>query len=97
MIKGFITVRLSASNPTQTGAIAMSIARQDLERSDIGATVLVGSEPAQVAGSAVNFVSHPGDIVTLLGSVVSKLGLFVQIVDQAAKVRMRTRYEAKLP
>jgi hypothetical protein len=94
MIKGFITVRLSTSDSTQTGAIAMSIARQDIERSDIATvTALAGSEPVQVMGAAVDFVSHPGDIVTLLGGVVSKLAVFVQVVDQAAKVSVRTRYE----
>jgi hypothetical protein len=94
MIKGFITVQLSASDSTRAGAIA----RQDIERSDITTvTALAGSKPAQAVGAAVNFVSHPGDIVTSLGSVVSKLAVCVQIVDQAAKVSVRTWYETRFP
>jgi hypothetical protein len=69
----------------------MSIVRQDIERSDIPAVTAAGdSRPAQVFGAAVTFVSQPGDIVTLLESVISKLDLFVRIVDQAATVSMRT-------
>jgi hypothetical protein len=95
-IKGFITVRLSTSDPNQAGAIAMSNARQDIEQSDIAAVaVAADSRPAQTAGAAVNFVSQPGDIVTSLESVISKLSLFVQIVDQAAKVSMQTRCDGK--
>jgi hypothetical protein len=90
-IKGLITVRLTASDSAQAGAIATSIARQDIERSDIATvTALADSRPAQVIGTSVNFLSQPGDIVTLLESVVSKLGLFVRIVDQAAKVSVCT-------
>jgi len=68
----------------------MSIVRQDIERSDISAAG--DSRPAQVFGAAVTFVSQPGDIVTLLESVISKLDLFVRIVDQ---VSMRTRCDRK--
>ncbi|KIM73366.1 hypothetical protein PILCRDRAFT_728873 [Piloderma croceum F 1598] len=86
-INGLITVRLSTSDPTLAGAIAMSTVRQDIERSDILAVTAAGdSRPAQVFGAAVTFVSQPGDIVTLLESVISKLDLFVRIVDQAATV-----------
>ena len=91
-IKGFITVRLSTSDPTRAGAIAISNAQQDIERGDItGFTGLADSEPARVVGAAVNVVTNPGDIVTLLESVVSKLDVFVRIVDRAAKVNLRTR------
>jgi hypothetical protein len=67
MIKGLITVRLSTSDPTQAGAIAMSTVQQDIERSDILAVTAAGdSGPAQVFGPGVTFVSQPVDIVTLL-------------------------------
>ena len=83
-IKGSITVRLTASDPTQAGSIAISNARRDIERSDIAK--FPESEPIQVVETAVNVVSQSRDIVTALGSVVSKLDLFVRIVDQAATV-----------
>jgi hypothetical protein len=76
----------------------MSIVRQDIERSDIPAVTAAGdSRPAQVFGAAVTFVSQPGDIVTLLESVISKLDLFVRIVDQTATVSMRIRCDRKYP
>jgi hypothetical protein len=89
-IKGLITVQLSTSDPTQTGSIAISNARRDIERGDIAK--LPESEPIQAIGTSVNVVSQSGDIVTALGSVVSKLDLFVRIVDQAATVSARWRY-----
>jgi hypothetical protein len=89
-IKGFLTVRLNTSDPTQTGSIAVSNARRDIERSDIAK--LSESEPIQVIKTAVNVVPQPGEIVTALGNVVSKLDLFVRIVDDAAKVSVRWRY-----
>jgi hypothetical protein len=76
----------------------MSIVPQDIERSDILAVTAAGdSGPAQVIGAAVTFVSQPRDIVTLLESVISKLNLFVRIVDRAAMVSMRTRCDRKYP
>ena len=93
-IIGLISVRLSTSDPAQAGAMAISNAQQDIKRGDIAKfTGLADSEPARVVGAAVDIVAHPGNIVTSLESVVSKLGVFVRIVDQAAKVSRWTRYE----
>lgn len=92
-IKGFITVRLTTSDSSRAGAIAMSIAQQGIEHSDIATvTALAGSKAAQVVGGAV---SHSGGSVILLESVVSQLALLVRIVDQAAKASVVIQYEAK--
>ena len=90
-IMGLITVQLSTSDPARAGVIAILNAQQDIERGNItGFAGITDSKPARVVGAAVNVVANPRDVVTLLESVVSKLDVFVQIVNQAAKVNLCT-------
>jgi len=87
--KGFITVRLSIDDLTQAGAIAVSNAREDIERGRI-------SKPAAAAAGSgafgVGAIPEPGDLEMALGSVVSKLDIFINIVDKTSQVSMQKRY-----
>jgi hypothetical protein len=77
---GFITVRLTADD--HIGAIAVSNARQDSERSGLLISV-DGADAIQVVDASV---ASQSTFLMALGSVVSKLAIFVEIVDKAAKV-----------
>jgi hypothetical protein len=85
--KGFITVRLSISGPTQAGVIAISNAREDMERSRImKSTVTTGSGVVQDMGAAIGPVQESVGLEMMLGSVISKLNVFVQIIDKTSQV-----------
>ena len=88
--KGSITVRLSIYEPTQAGAIARSHAREDIERGRIAKSAgAAGSGAVQAIDAAVGAVQEPGDLEKALESVVSKLDIFVQIMDKTSQVSVR--------
>jgi hypothetical protein len=88
--KGFITVKLSVYEPAQAGAIARSNAREDIERSKISkSAAAAGSGAVQATDAAVGAVQEPGDLEKALESVVSKLDIFVQIMDKTSQVSVR--------
>jgi hypothetical protein len=81
---GFITVRLTADD--DIGAIAISNAREDSERSGLLISV-DGADAIQVIDASV---ASQSTFLMALGSVVSKLATFVELVDKAAKVSTRS-------
>ena len=82
--KGLITIRLSTSDPVQTGALAVSNARQDIERSGIlKLAANANSEHAQVLGAAIDTT---GRLATALAIILSKLDVFIDIIDKTSKV-----------
>jgi hypothetical protein len=87
---GFITVHLEADTQIQTGAIAIVNARQDIESSGIANSVAAGdSKVVQDADRGLN--ADPQNVfMSALEGVVSKLDVFVQIVDQTSKVCARS-------
>jgi hypothetical protein len=88
--KGIITVQLSTIDPTQIGALAISNARQYIERGRIMKSAATAeSEPVQATRNAAVVVSQPVDLAIAFSGVVSKLDLFIQIIDKASRVSMR--------
>ena len=95
--QGYITVRLSICEPDQAGAIAHANAREDLEHGAILGYAAAGySGAVRIADSAVGVVQQPGDLENVLGSIVSKLNVFIQIMDKTSQVSGRKPLSAKL-
>jgi hypothetical protein len=91
--KGFITVRFSTPEPTQAGEIARSNAREDIKRGGISkSAAATGSGAVQGMDAAVGVAPEPGGLEMALGSVVSKLDIFVKIVDKTSQVSVRKPY-----
>jgi hypothetical protein len=94
--RGFITIQLSAGDATQMGSLAISNARQDIERHEIGQSPAVFQfEPVQpmgAAGSNVSQQQQQGDFGTALWNIVSKLELFIAIMDRTSKVSAHELY-----
>jgi hypothetical protein len=88
--QGSITVRLSICEPTQAGAIARANAREDLEHGGILGSAAAGySGAVRITDAAVGVVQQPGDLENALGSIVSKLAVFIQIMDKTSQVSGR--------
>jgi hypothetical protein len=88
--KGFITVMLSTAEPTQAGEIARVNAREDIEHGGISKSAAAAdSEGVQGMDATVGAVQGPGALETALWSVVSKLDVFVNIVDKTSQVSVR--------
>ena len=88
--KGFITVRLSISGPTQAGVIAISNAREDMERSRIMKSTVTTGSGVQDMGAAIGPVQESVGLEMMLGSIILKLNVFVQIIDKTSQVSVRS-------
>jgi hypothetical protein len=81
-----ITLKLKSIEPQQIGVIAVKSAIDDVNLRGVGSTtdaskVVRGMEQAGYAESS--------EVLKLLGGVLSKLDLFVTIVDKLAKVLVK--------
>ena len=84
---GHITVHLVATIMAQTGELAASNARRDVEGSDILKSVdAAQSAPMQAVGAVANIDLNSNNFLKSLKSILSKLDVFVQIVDKTSKV-----------
>jgi hypothetical protein len=93
--QGFITVRLNTDG--HIDAIAISNAHQDIERSEILRSAdAADSQPIQVMDT-LTVVPQANDFLKALESVISKLDVFVQIIDQTSKVSACCRYTENCP
>jgi hypothetical protein len=81
--RGFITVRLVPHTINQTSAISALDASEDIELMQYG---VAGHIPAQSIDLGIGFTAKNDDFHKALASVVSKLDLFVHIVDKASMV-----------
>jgi hypothetical protein len=91
--KGFITVRLSTVELTQAGEIARVNAREDIEHGGLSnSAAAADSGGVQGMDAAVAAVQEPGALETALWSVVSKLDVFVNIMDKTSQVSVRKLY-----
>jgi hypothetical protein len=90
--KGFVTVRLSTHEPIQVGEIARSNAREDIKRGGISKSAAAGSGAVQGTDATLGTVSEPGGLEMALGSVVSKLDIFVKIIDKTSQVSVWKPY-----
>jgi hypothetical protein len=88
-----ITVCFSINEPTQAGMIALFNAREDIERGGIAkAAAAAGSGAAGVMDTAMGTVQVSEDLQTTLWNVVSKLDVFVQIIEKTSAVSMQKPY-----
>lgn len=81
--RGFITVRLIPYTINQTSAISVLNAHEDIELMQYG---VADHMPAQSIDLGIGFTVKNDDFHKALASVVSKLDLFVHIVDKASMV-----------
>ena len=84
---------LSTAELTQAGEIARVNAREDIEHGGIlnsAAAADSGGVPGMDV--AVGAVQGPGALETALWSVVSKLDVFVGIIDKTSQVSVRKSY-----
>ena len=78
---------LSTAELTQAGDIARANAREDIAHCEISK-----SSAAADSGGAVGAVQEPGALETALRSVVSKLDIFVNIIDKTSQVSAETLF-----
>ena len=91
--RGFVTVRLGTHEPAQAGEIARSNAREDIICGGISNPAAAGgSRVIQVMDATLGAVSEPGSLEMVLGSVVSKLDIFVKIIDKTSQVSIQKPY-----
>jgi hypothetical protein len=84
---GSIAVRLDAIDVSTAGAMAVGNAMQDTELAGVDhSAAALDSTALQVLDGGVALVPKTTDFLNSLGNVMSKLDLFVQIVDKTAKV-----------
>lgn len=82
-----LTVHLSTSRATQAVAIAVNDARQDIRNTGIVISAgAADSKSFQALDSVLNTSPNTCDFLVALENVVSKLEVFVRIVDKASKV-----------
>jgi hypothetical protein len=87
-IKGLITVQISASEPGQASEIALTNMRRDINLGEIGKLGAVGDMVTSTTTAVVmETVDKVPTISEGLRSVLSKLNVFVEIVDKVSKVR----------
>ena len=90
---GTIAVRLGAVDSSKAGAIVISNTLQDIKLSGVDhLAVATESEVYQVVDAGVTAGSKQSVFLDSLYGVMSKLEIFVQIVDKAAKVSMRLTF-----
>jgi hypothetical protein len=86
--RGLITVQLRTVTLKQTAADAVTDARDHIERSGIAdsAAAASDSKPFQAMDAAVGFDPQNSDFLRALGNVLSKLDVFIGIIDKASQV-----------
>jgi hypothetical protein len=90
--KGFIRIRLNTAELTQAGGIARANAREDIEHGGISESAAAADSRGM--GAPIGAVQEPGALETALWSVVSKLNLFVNIIDKASQVSVRKSHSS---
>jgi hypothetical protein len=91
--KGFITVGISTAEHSQAGEIARVNARKDIKYEGVSkSAAAAGSGGVQGMDAVVGAVQEPGALETALWSVVSKLDVFVNIVDKTSQVSVWKSY-----
>jgi hypothetical protein len=94
--KDFITIRLNTTEPTRAGKIARINTHEDIEHSGISksAAATADSRRSQGMDPAIGVVREPGSLETALWSVVSKLNVFINIIDKASQVSVRKSHSS---
>jgi hypothetical protein len=86
--RGAITLQLSAVNPTEASKNIVDNALQDISHSGVDRSAgAADSEAVQFADATAYADPAQSDFSKALENVVSKLDIFVQLLDKAAKVR----------
>jgi hypothetical protein len=85
--RGIITVRLDSTDTSAAGAIAVGNAMRDVVLGGVDhSAAALDSSALQVLDGGAAAVGSATNFLQSLSNVVSKLDLFVQIVDKTAKV-----------
>jgi hypothetical protein len=95
---GAITIQLNTVDSALFSAITTSNARQDIDHSEIvKATGLAPSTPRQTIDAAYNVGPKSSNFLQPLQSVISKLDIFVQIMDKISKVNLSMLDTVNIP
>ena len=87
--RGTITMQLNAIDNSKAGVVAAGNTLQDIKFGGIDhSSAVADSNTSQVLGVSAPAAAAQSDFVKPLWGVMSKLDLFVQIVDKTAKVCM---------
>lgn len=86
---GSLVVKFQAITQTEAGNLAMQAAKDDIDTSDINRSANMGDSTAVQAMDAIQGVPQ-NDFVNALANVISKLDMFVQLVDNLAQVSRQT-------
>ena len=81
---------LSTAEHAQAGEIARVNAREDIEHGGISKSAAAAdSEGIQCMDAAIGAVQEPGALEMALWGVVSKLDVFINIIDKTSQVSVR--------
>jgi hypothetical protein len=88
--RGFITVQFSTAAPTQPASLAVTNARDDIVRRGLTDSLAADtdSKPMKVMDVAVGLDPMNTGFTMALESILSKLDVFVRIVDKGSQVRI---------
>ena len=91
--RGTITVQLNGIDSPAAGAVPIANAMQDIRLGGVDHSAAAHDSTAlKVLDGGVAAVGSTANSLNSLSNVISKLGLFVQIVDKTAKVNISHRH-----
>jgi hypothetical protein len=91
--RGTITVQLNGVDSPAAGAVPIANAMQDIRLGGVDhSAAALDSTALKVLDGGVAAVGSTANSLNSLSNVISKLGLFVQIVDKTAKVNISHRH-----
>ena len=91
--RGTITVQLNGVDNPAAGAVPIANAMRDIRLGGIDhSAAALDSTALQLLDGSVAAIGSAANTLNSLSNVISKLGLFVQIVDKTAKVNISHRH-----
>ena len=91
--RGTITVQLNGVDNPAAGAVPIANAMRDIRLGGVDhSAATLDSTALQLLDGSVAAVGSAANTLNSLSNVISKLGLFVQIVDKTAKVNISHRH-----
>jgi hypothetical protein len=91
--RGTITVQLNGVDSPAAGAVPIANAMQDIRLGGVDhSAAILDSTALKLLDGGVAAVGSTANSLNSLSNVISKLGLFVQIVDKTAKVNISHRH-----
>ena len=91
--RGTITVQINGVDSPAAGAVPIANAMQDIRLGGVDhSAAALDSTALKVLDGGVAAVGSTANSLNSLSNVISKLGLFVQIVDKTAKANISHRH-----